>query len=193
MLPLECTCTYLSRVIYAGFIQYWKVLGFDCLSWKFLELWQKSLKSPWISKFITHNCLDQSRNVFFIFISTTVWLKNTQYISKPHLTISHGQGKPFFFSRSGKSQGILHQVREILNSSLKSVKIVREFFYPDGWQPCSILKHKRADFDISVKLCPSGSNGNLRSAEKLSSTLKLSGFVDISKVCDDFSAQSQHY
>ena len=26
------------------------------------------------------------------------------------------------FSRSGKSQGILHQVREILNSSLKSVK-----------------------------------------------------------------------
>ena len=76
------------------------------------------------------------------------------------------------------------------------MKIVREFFYPDGWQPCSILTHRRADFDISVKLCPSllfsGSNGNLRSAEKLSSTLKLSGFVDISKVCDDFSAQSQH-
>ena len=38
----------------------------------------------------------------------------------------HGQGKVrgknLFFSRSGKSQGILHQVREILNSSLKSVK-----------------------------------------------------------------------
>ena len=35
----------------------------------------------------------------------------------------HSQGKPFFFfSRSGKSQGSLHQVGEILNSLLKSVK-----------------------------------------------------------------------
>ena len=36
----------------------------------------------------------------------------------------HGQGKVrgklFFFASSGKSQGILYKVREILNSSLKS-------------------------------------------------------------------------
>ena len=30
------------------------------------------------------------------------------------------QGKIFFFASSGKSQGILYKVREILNSSLKS-------------------------------------------------------------------------
>ena len=41
-----------SPTLFSGFVQYWKALEFefDCLSWKVFEMWQKSLKSPWISK-----------------------------------------------------------------------------------------------------------------------------------------------
>jgi len=37
-------------------------------------------------------------------------------------------GKIRFYSRSGKSQGVLYQVREFLNSCSKSEK-VREFYF----------------------------------------------------------------
>ena len=55
----------------------------------------KPLKSPWkVLEFIDDTLprilltVNQSRNVFFIFINTTVWVKNTKYASKHYLTIS---------------------------------------------------------------------------------------------------------
>ena len=64
----------------------WKVLEFDCLSWKALEFDCLSWK---VLEFlyITKNCLIQFRSIFFIFVSITVRVKNTKYVSKVYFTI----------------------------------------------------------------------------------------------------------
>ena len=84
----RCFMNYYGVLAYlqhshTGFVQYWKVLG----------LWQKSMKSPWISKqwivpsVSLEKCFSYINSVF-----TTVWVKNWKlymymYVSEHYLTL----------------------------------------------------------------------------------------------------------
>ena len=67
----------------------------------------------WFKSYYLFNSFPDILDIFTVVGEIIIVIKYFANLYQQHC---HGQGKTLcFFSRSGKSQGILHQVREILN------------------------------------------------------------------------------